>query len=249
MKAVALNAYPRSATRRGGAKRLRAEGRVPAVIYGRRAPAENLELKLKEIEDLLHHSASTAILVELGVAGGSEARRLALVQEVQHHPLSGHVLHVDFHQVAEDERVTVTLPVESVGEAIGVKTGNGVLEHVLFKVKVRGLPKDLPEVIEVDVSNLEIGQAVHLGDISMPAGIELLGDKAIPVLAVAAPITEAQEAASLESGAAPLTEPEVLTEKKEGKEGVAPAAEGADKKAVAGGEKKGAEKKPAEKKA
>ena len=83
------------------------------------------------------------------------------------------MLHVDFHEVAENEKVIVMVPVETVGEAEGVKTDGGVLEHVLFKVKVRGLPKDLPEVITVDVTHLKIGQAIHLGEIKAPGQCEI----------------------------------------------------------------------------
>jgi large subunit ribosomal protein L25 len=235
MKAVALTAFPRSQTRRKGIKQLRAAARVPAVIYGRQVQTRNLELQQKEIEDLLHHAASGTILVDLTIPDESNGNRLALVQDVQHHPLTGRVLHVDFHQVAEDEKVTVTLAVESVGEAVGVKAGGGVLEHVLFKIKVRGLPKDLPEVITVDVTNLNIGEAIHLSDITLPPGVEALGDSSIPVMAVAAPLTEAQEAATLETTAGGPTEPVVLSEKKElGSEGAA----AGDKKS-AGAEKKG----------
>src|SRR6266571_3518744 len=177
MKSLALNAFPRSLARRAGAKKLRAEGRIPAVIYGRRAQPQNLEVNAKEMENLMHHSISENLLVDLEVKEDARPKRLALVQEVQHHPLSGQVLHVDFHEVAENEKVTVMVPVETVGEAAGVKTGGGVLEHVLFKIRVRGLPKDLPEVINVDVSPLEIGQSIHLKEIPLPAGVEVIGDK------------------------------------------------------------------------
>jgi len=241
MKSVALTVYPRAVAKRTRVKKLRATGRVPAVIYGRHTQPQNLELTLKDIEDLIHHSVSETVLVDLAVQGDPRARRLALVQEVQHHPLSGQVLHVDFHEVAENEKVTVTVPVETLGEAEGVKTSGGVLEHVLFKIKVRALPKDLPEVIEVDVTRLEIGQAIHLGEILMPAGVEVIGDKKVPVIAVAAPITEAQEAAALEAATTPLAEPEVIKEKKE-EEG----AEAAGEKGAAKGTEKGAAK-PAEK--
>ena len=91
------------------------------------------------MEDLIHHSVSENLLVDLDVKDDARPKRLALVQEIQHHPLTGKVLHVDFHEVAENEKVTVQVPVETVGEAEGVKTEGGVLEHVLFKVKVRGL--------------------------------------------------------------------------------------------------------------
>jgi large subunit ribosomal protein L25 len=215
MKSLPLTAYPRTLGRRTGAKKLRAGGRVPAVIYGRQIQAQNLELDQKELETLIHHSVSENLLVDLSVSGDAKPKRLALLQEVQHHPLSGRLLHVDLHEVSEDEKVTVMVPVESVGEAVGVKTGGGVLEHVLFKIKVRALPKDLPEVIHVDVSHLEIGQAVHLGDLKAPERVEILGDKHISVLAVAAPITEEQEAAAAAAEAVAPGEVEMIKEKKE----------------------------------
>src|SRR6266545_2849922 len=227
MKSVPLTAYPRSLARRGGSKKLRASGRIPAIIYGGQSKPENLELDSKSLEDLIHHSASENLLVDLAVDKNAKPKRLALVKEIQHYALTGKVLHVDFHEISETEKVTVMVPVEPVGEATGVKNGGGVLEHVLFKVKVRSLPKDLPEVIHVDVSRLEIGQAVHIGEITAPPGVEILGDKNIPVLAVAAPITEAQEAAAEAAAAAP-GEVEMIKEKKEEGEGAAaPAGKGA----------------------
>ncbi len=246
MKSVPLNAYPRTAARHAGVKKLRENGRVPAVIYGRLGKPENLELKTKEIETLIHHSASEIVLVDLSVDKDSaRPKRLALVQEVQHHPLTGGVLHVDFHEVAETEQVTVTIPVEAVGEAAGVKSGGGVLEHVLHKLRVRALPKDLPEVLSVDVSHLEIGQSIHIGDIKPTAGVEILGDKKLSVFAVAAPVTEAQEAAEA-AAATGTAEVEMIKEKKEeGAEGAAaPAAAKGGEKAAAD---KGGDKKPAEK--
>jgi large subunit ribosomal protein L25 len=244
MKSVPLTAFPRTLARRSGVKKLRAAGRVPAVVYGRQRQPQNLEIKLKELEDLVHHSASENILVNLSVQGDTQPNRLALVQEVQHHALSGKVLHVDLHEVAEDERVTITVPVETTGEPVGVKTSGGVLEHVLFRLRVRALPKDLPEMIVVDVSHLDIGHAIHIGEITAPPGVELLGDKHISVIAVSAPISEAQEAAA-EAAAAETTlaEPEVLREKKE--EGEAAEAKPGEKVAEKPGEKGAA--KPAEK--
>jgi len=260
MKSVPLKAYPRTQTRRGEVKKLRDTGRVPAVIYGRQAKPQNLEISAKEIGDLIHHSASENMLVDLSVENDARAKRLALVQEVQHHPLDGKVLHVDFHEVAENEKVIVQVPVETVGEAAGVKTGGGVLEHVLFKLKVRCLPKDLPEQIVIDVSHLELGKAVHLGEIKAPAGVEIIGDKHIPVVSVALPRAE-EEVAPAEGAVASAGDVEMIKEKKEeGEEGEAPAkgekgakpgekapAKGAEKGAAAAAEKVG-EKKPAEKK-
>src|SRR5512137_2778544 len=242
MKSVALNAFPRTLGRRAGAKKLRSTGRIPAIIYGRQAQPQNLELSSKEMEDLIHHSVSENLLVDLAVKDDARPKRLALVQEVQHHPLTGKVLHVDFHEVAENEKVTIMVPVETVGEAEGVKTDGGVLEHVLFKIKVRALPKDLPEQIVVDVTHLKIGQAIHLGEIKAPENTEIIGDKHISVIAVAAPRTEEEEAAELAAALEAVPgEVEMIKEKKEEGEEGAPPAKGAEKASA----KVGAEKAPA----
>jgi large subunit ribosomal protein L25 len=250
MKSVALNAFPRTLGRRAGSRTLRASGRVPAVIYGKLNQAQSLEINLQDIRDVVHGAASENVLLSLTVQGDAKPNRLAIIQEIQHHVLSNQLLHIDLHEVAENEKVTLTVPVESVGEALGVKTGGGTLEHVLFKLKVRALPKDLPESLVVDVSHLEIGQAVHIGEIKAPPGVEILGDKHISVLAVAAPISEAEEAAALEAATAPVGEVEMIKEKKEeGEEGeVKPAAGEKPGEKVAGkpGEK-AAPAKPGEK--
>ncbi|MGC3957976.1 MAG: 50S ribosomal protein L25 [Verrucomicrobiota bacterium] len=220
MKSVALNAFVRSQSGRTEVKKLRNAGRVPATIYGRQTKPENLELVARELTDLINHSASENILVDLAV---DKKKRLALVQEVQHHPLSGKVLHVDFHEVAENETVTVMVPVETTGEAVGVKTGGGVLEHIVFKLKVRALPKNLPEQILIDVSALEVGKSIHLGEIKAPEGVEIMGKKSATVVAVAMPKTEVEEAPA--EGAAAAGDVEMTKEKKEeGAEGAAKAA-------------------------
>jgi large subunit ribosomal protein L25 len=253
MKSVALNAFPRTLARRGGVKKLRSSGRIPAVIYGRQDKPQNLEVNGKELEDLLHHSVSEIILVDLAVQEDKRPQRLALVQQIQHHPLSGKPLHLDLHEVAADEKVVVHVPVETVGEAEGVKTGGGVLSHVLFKVKARALPRDLPEQLVVDVSHLLVNQAIHIGDLKAPPGVEILGDKAMTVIACAIPRAEVEEtpaeAAPMDAGAV-----EMLKEKKEGEEGEeaagkpgekAPAAKPGEKAPAAAAAAKGAEKAPA----
>jgi large subunit ribosomal protein L25 len=256
MKSVLLTAYPRSKTRRAGAKQLRSSGRIPAVIYGRQVAPQNLEVVRHELEDLIHNASAENLLLDLAVAEDARPKRLALVQEIQHHPVTGGIVHMDLHEVQEDEAVTITVPVEAVGESIGVKNG-GVLEHVRFSLRVRALPKNLPEVLSVDVSHLEIGQSIHLGEIKPPEGVEILGDKKISVLAVAAPLTEEQEKALEAAALAASGEVEMLKEKKEegegaevGKPGAAPAGKAepaaagkADAKAPAAAEKAPAAKK------
>jgi len=242
MKSVPLKAFPRSLVNRGGVKKLRSAGRVPATIYGGQAKPQNLEIVYDDIAALLNHSVSENLLVDLTVDQDTRAARLALVQEVQHHPLNGKVLHVDFHEVAEDEKVTVYVPVETTGEAVGVKVGGGTLEHVLFKLKVRSLPKNLPEQIVLDVSALEIGKSLHVSDIVAPEGVEILGDKHLPVLSVAAP--RAEEVVAAVGDTAVAGDVEMTKEKKD--EAAAGGAPAKDAKAPAGDKK--AEAKPEAKK-
>jgi large subunit ribosomal protein L25 len=229
---------------------LRSNGRVPATIYGRETKPQNLEVSAREISDLIHHHVSENLLVDLSIENDAKAKRLALVQEVQHHPIDGKVVHVDFHEVAENEKVTVQVPVETTGEAAGVKNGGGVLEHVLFKLKVRCLPKDLPEQITIDVTALEIGKSIHIGEVVAPQGVEILGDKKISVVSVAAPRAEEEVAPTAEAKAAGDVE---MTKEKKEEEGEAKAGEkapakadakaGADKKAEAKPEAKAEKKK------
>ena len=240
MKSVALKDYPRSQVQRAEVTKLRAAGRVPATIYGRQAPPQNIEVVSKEMADLLNHSVSENLLVDLTVEKDARSKRLALVQDVQHHPLTGKVVHVDFHEVAETEKVTIFVPVETTGEPAGVKNGGGTLEHILHKLKVRCLPKDLPEQITLDVTALEIGKSLHIGDIVAPAGVQIMGEKSRTVVAVAAPRAEEEVAAVVAPAAGDV---EMTKEKKEdGTEGAAPAAKG-DAKAAPAGDKK-AEAKP-----
>src|SRR5476649_727210 len=246
MKSVALKAYPRAQVQRAEVTKLRRDGRVPATIYGRLAKPQNLEVNSKEFADLLHHSASENLLVDLSVENDARSKRLALVKEIQHHPLDGKVLHFDFHEVAENEKVTVQVPVETTGEAAGVKVGGGTLEHILHKLKIRCLPKDLPEQIILDVTALEIGKSIHLGEIKAPEGVEIIGDKHITVVAVSAPRAEEEVAATAAPAAGDV---EMTKEKKEDGTDAAPAKAGdkapakGDAKAAAAGDKK-AEAKP-----
>jgi len=249
MKSVALTAHPRTVAKRNKVKKLRASGRIPAVIYGRHNKPESLELIAKEFKNLLHQGHSEHLLIDLTVAGS--AKRLALLQEVQHHALSRQVLHVDFHEVKENEKVIITVETEAIGVSVGVKAGGGVLEHVLHRVKVRALPKDLPEVVEIDVTALEIGKAIHIGEIKAPPGVEILGDKGLPVFSVAAPLTEEQAtaAAAAATAADAAKQPEMTKEKKvEGAAAAAAAAVPAKGGAAKAGAAKPEEKKPAEKK-
>ena len=217
MDQVALKVEERKGTGRGPAKQLRSSGLVPGVVYGVHTKPVSVQVKSTELKKVLHGAASENVLVELEVSGAAD-KRLALVQEVQHDALTDCVLHVDFHELKADEKFITTVPVEAVGEAIGVKNG-GVIELAIHHLRVRCLPKDLPAKITVDVTHLDIGKAVHVAEIKPPSGVELLDRKDLPAVLVLAPAVE-EEAAAPAEGATP--ELEVIKEKKvEGEEAAA----------------------------
>ena len=216
-KQVKLSARPRSHAGRNAVKQVRSSGAVPAVIYGAHEKPSNLEVDRKAINTLLSHAASEHILVELEIAG--VGTKLSLIQEVQHHPVRGDILHVDFHAVSMNETITSEIPLEPAGEPVGVKTHGGLLQQQVRALEIECLPQNLPEFITVDVSALDIGDSIHVKDLVLPQGVTALADADVTVFLVSEP-TVAEEPAAGESAAAP----EVINEKKP------EAAEGADKK-------------------
>ena len=191
-------------------KRLRKAGRVVGVLYGKKTSPLPLELPAPEITKLLRDTGDEHLLVNLSIEGSDKPTRLALVQDVQHNPLSGDVLHVDFHEVAAEEKIRISVHIATHGEPVGVKTGGGILETVLREVTVECLPADLPHNITLDVSHLNIGQAIHIGDIKPPEGVTILGNPNAVVVTVAAPTVAAAEATAEQQTA---TEPEVSSGK------------------------------------
>lgn len=209
-KQIKLSARPRSESGRNAVKQVRARGAVPAVIYGSHDQAKNLEVSRREIDALLKHAVGENILVELEIEeGGKTTNRLSLIQEVQHHPLRGDVLHVDFHAVSMTEEITAEIVVEAFGEADGVKNFGGLLEQNMRSVSIRCLPQNLPEIIRVDVSPMKIGDSVHVRDLPLPAGVVAIDDADLTVLTVAEPTVAEEPVAA----AAPAS-PEVIKEKK-----------------------------------
>lgn len=166
-KILDLVAQPRTVSGTGAVKRLRTSGSTPAVVYGRKVAPLNVQVDTKTFTKILQGSASDNILVSLKLENGEQ---LALVQEVQHDHLKGGITHVDFHAIAMDEEIHAEVPVEVVGEAPGLKFG-GLVEAIHHTLEVRCLPKDLPEHITVDVSSLELGKAIHVGEIKFPEGV------------------------------------------------------------------------------
>lgn len=242
-KQVQLKAQSRAETGKSPVKRMRSQGLIPGVIYGVHMQPVNIAVRAKDMEDLLHRATSENVLVDLQVAGDAKTgNRLALIQEVQHHPVKDVILHVDFHEVSATEKLRTVVPVRALGEPEGVKTGGGILEFVMRELHVECLPTDLPEALEINVEHMLIGQTVHVGDIKPPPGVTLLDDKGQTVFLVAAPITEEELAAA--TAPTEAAEPEVIGAKVvEGEEGAVPAGEA--KPAAGKAEAGKAEAKPA----
>src|SRR5437016_5784485 len=223
-KQVKLKVEPRTATGRSAARRLKARGIVPAVVYGGKEKSQPLQVSARDIDAMLSHASGENILVELEIAG-NKATRTALLQEVQHSPVGGDVLHVDFHAISMDEKITADVPLEPLGLATGVKNFGGLLEQNLRALAIECLPKDLPDKITVDVSALNIGDSIHVRDIKLPSGVVAKVNVDLTAFSVMAPVAE-EEPVTAEAEAAAAAGPEVITAKKEEGEEAAPAAGG-----------------------
>jgi len=170
-------------------------------LYGA-GSSQALELNGREIAEALHGASSESVLIDLTLEGegGATTKKMALIREVQHDPLRDTIEHVDFHAIEENKKLRVEVPVHELGEAVGVRTGGGILDHNLRTLRVECLPKDLPERIDVDVSALEVGQAIHVGEVKLPEGVTVLNTKELPVFMVLLPKVE--EAPTPEAAAA-----------------------------------------------
>ena len=208
---VKLKAEKRTVVGRNAIKKIKAQGLVPGVIYGSQGEPIALQVEARALTNVLAHALSEHVLVELEIADGSQStNRLALIQEVQHHPLRPELLHVDFHAVSATEKITSEVPIEAVGDALGVRTFGGLLEHSLRTLEVECFPQDLPEIVRIDVTNLNIGESLHVRDIPLPSGVESLTPADLTVVSVVASRVGEEVTETAETPAVP----EVITEKK-----------------------------------
>lgn len=219
-----LKAALRDETGKGAARRLRREGRIPAVVYGRGEETRSLTVDAHDFEMLVKEHALDTTLVELSIEAEGKKKASTvktLVVEVQSHPYRPEVLHVDFQQIHAGERVTVEVPIRLTGTPEGVREG-GVLQHIMHVIELECTVESIPESFEVDVSGLLIGDSLHVSDLETPEDVELLPDPKRTICTVAAPtILELPEEEE------ELEEPELVGEEgEELEEGEAPTAEG-----------------------
>ena len=208
MATATLTAESRSETGKGAARKLRAAGRVPAVIYGHRREPQGLSLDARTLGLTLERVSASSVF-ELAL-GGTTVR--ALIREVQRHPVSRALVHVDFQELVAGERVTMRVPLAFVGVAEGVRNQGGLLEEVTRELEISADPANIPDRIDVDVSALTIGHPLHVRDLAVPQGVTVLTDAGATVVQVSPPRLEEEGASSSE---APSGEPEVVRAKKE----------------------------------
>ncbi|MDF1752609.1 MAG: 50S ribosomal protein L25 [Verrucomicrobiales bacterium] len=165
-----LPAEKREANGTSASKRLRREGTVPAVVYGSKQRAYMIQVKESAFSEIFRKQASDNFLVNLEIEGAEEKSKLAFVQDVQRNPLTGGFVHLDFRAVLDDEIISADVPISLEGESLGVK-GGGLLEHLLHSIEIQCKPGDLPEVIVHDVSDLNVGQSVKVGELKFPEGV------------------------------------------------------------------------------
>ncbi len=213
MASASLSAEARTETGKGVARKLRSAGRVPAVVYGHAREPQALSLQTRELEKLLSSIATGSTVVELTLGG---ATTKTLIREVQRHPFKKQILHVDFQELVAGEKVTVEIPLVFVGVPEGVRLSGALLEQILHSIEVLVDPANIPNHIDVDVTNLAMGHSLHVRELTLPAGLDVLTDEDATVCAVVAPRAVVEETPA--EGAEAVAEPELIRKPKEEEE-------------------------------
>ncbi len=216
MATASLSASSRSGVGKGVARSLRRDGRVPAVIYGHARAPQSLSVDARELGRLLGHVSADTTVIELEIDGTMSR---TLIRDIQRHPVKRAIIHVDFQELVAGEKVTVNVPIVLTGTSVGVRLNGGILSHILQELEVLVDPANIPNKIEVDITNVNIGGSVHVDELPIPEGVEVLTDMRDTVLTVSASKASEETAAPAEGAAA--AEPEVIRKAKAEEEGEA----------------------------
>jgi large subunit ribosomal protein L25 len=191
MSQITLKVSSRAGSGRGACRRLRAAGGIPAVVYGR-SGSRTLAVAEVDFRTLSKQIKGRSALIEICQEGVEPT--LSIIQEVQRNPRTDQYLHIDFHEVATGELISTHTPIHVVGESVGVKSEDALLEIHTHEVDVRCLPLDLPEFIEIDVTNLHVGESIHLRDLTPPPRVEFLEDESVVLVScMAFAVADAEE--------------------------------------------------------
>jgi len=224
MNEIILEAEQRPSSTKGSIKTMRRKGRIPGVAYGDKQAPVTLSIDEKSVQAILHSKGGRNALISLKLGGETHP---VLIKEIQRHPITRALWHVDFHRISLKKKIETLVPIHVKGEAPGVKLGGGVLEHLVREVRVRCLPTEIPAFIDVDISNLQLNQGLRAKELVLPKGVEILMDaENVIVHVLTVHIVEETPAADIAAAGATAAEPEVIKKGKveDGEEGVAPAA-------------------------
>ena len=218
MKQVKIKTQRRDETGKKNTRAIRKQGIIPAVVYKGGEETLSISLSERELVHALHTSAGENVIINLqiGDKNKKDQNRTVIIKEIQHHPIKGNLLHVDFYEISLTETITVKVPIEAKGEAIGVKRDSGVLEHMLWELEIECLPTEIPEKIEVDIDKLEIGDAIYVKDLVVPPQIKVLND--LETIAICVEPPRAEEAPEAAPEEAVSVEPELVKKGKEPEE-------------------------------
>ena len=217
MATANLAAKVRDTAGKGAARKLRAVGEIPAIVYGHGREPQSLAINTYILERLLEKMSYKTTVIELEVAGGKSAK--TLIREIQRHPFKRHILHVDFQELVAGEKVTVKVPLVFVGTPEGVRTGGGILDQVMHEMQIIVDPSIIPNHIDVDVSALVVGHSIHVRDIKVPEGVEVLDDQNATLCICTIPKAVVEEVPAADAAATAATEPELIRKAKADEEG------------------------------
>jgi len=189
LKQLELKATLRSTVGNGPARQLRQQGKMPAVLYGPKTESVPLIIDTKELEACLKEGSVAQSIFNLAVEGGAKKATAVMIREMQRHPVSGDILHADFYEIDMKHRIRVMVPVTTVGKSKGVELG-GTLQIVRREIEVLCLPTEIPDNIVVDITELDMGDSVHVDELPLPDGVELPADLNFTVLTVMSPKIE-----------------------------------------------------------
>jgi ribosomal protein bL25 (Ctc-form) len=207
METVEITIERRDDQGKGAARRMRAGGKVPGILYGPKRTTTSITVSAEEFEKKITHLEGAHLIRLVNAAGDGELHeRMVLVREMQVHPVSGRALHADFYEVDLTERLTVSVTIHFVGKPVGVVNG-GILQPILREIEVECLPTEIPDYLEVDVTALDVHDAVHASELTLPDRVTLVGDPTRTIVTVLPPSIEAKpEAPAAEAAAAPTAE-------------------------------------------
>jgi large subunit ribosomal protein L25 len=215
MASASLSAELRSDTGKGVARKLRAAGQVPGIVYGHGRKPQTLAINARDLDKLLSGIAAGSTVIELTLA---KATTKTLIREIQRHPFKKQILHVDFMELVAGEKVIVDIPLVFVGIPEGVRLSGALLEQIVHSIEVNVDPANIPNHIDVDVSHLAMGHSLHVRDLKLPEGLEVLTDEDTTICAVIAPRAVVEEKAEGDVDAAAAGEPELIRKAKEDEE-------------------------------